>query len=190
MLQSTVVADEIIRTVLSVVKTGCEKRFPVLDAFPVAVYLTDTDGFITYFNPACVDFAGREPTVGRDRWCVTSRLYTDEGVYLPHEQCPMAIAIRTKRVVRGVTAVAERPDGTRVNFLPFPTPLIDENGELQGAVNVLIDIAVSDALYGDLQILKSIFVEHVLSELSIDDVRMLVDEMESELERPCSDRLN
>jgi signal transduction histidine kinase len=42
--------------------------------------------------------------------------------------------------VRGAEAVAERPDGTRVTFIPFPTPLRDASGRLTGAVNVLVDI--------------------------------------------------
>jgi PAS domain S-box-containing protein len=37
-------------------------------------------------------------------------------------------------------AVAERPDGTRVPFLAYPTPLWDDAGTLTGAVNTLIDI--------------------------------------------------
>src|SRR6185503_11703388 len=34
----------------------------------------------------------------------------------------------------------ERPDGTRVPFIPYPTPLFDETGKLTGAVNMLVDI--------------------------------------------------
>jgi PAS domain-containing protein len=52
----------------------------------------------------------------------------------------MAIAIKEERPVRGVEAIAERPDGTRVPFEPFPTPLFDASGTLIGAVNMLIDI--------------------------------------------------
>jgi two-component sensor histidine kinase len=37
-------------------------------------------------------------------------------------------------------AVAERPDGTRVPFIPYPTPIHDESGKLVGAVNMLVDI--------------------------------------------------
>jgi two-component sensor histidine kinase len=37
-------------------------------------------------------------------------------------------------------AVAQRPDGTLVPFIPFPTPLTDETGKLLGAVNMLVDI--------------------------------------------------
>ena len=112
----------------------------LLEPLPAPVYMTDAQGLVTYFNPACVDFAGRVPAPGQDRWCVTWRLYTEGGAYLPHDQCPMAVAIREKRRLRGLIAVAERPDGTRVLFTPFPTPLFDESGELTGAVNILIDV--------------------------------------------------
>ena len=47
---------------------------------------------------------------------------------------------RTKRPIRGVEAIAERPDGTRVPFIPYPTPLLDAAGELIGGVNMLVDI--------------------------------------------------
>jgi two-component sensor histidine kinase len=36
--------------------------------------------------------------------------------------------------------MAERPDGTRFWFIPFPTPLHDASGKLVGAVNMLVDI--------------------------------------------------
>ena len=42
----------------------------------------------------------------------------------------MATAIKEKRVVRGMEAIAERPDGTRVPFEPYPTPLFDASGAL------------------------------------------------------------
>ncbi|ASW04726.1 PAS domain-containing protein [Rhizobium sp. 11515TR] len=103
-----------------------------LDELPAAIYVTDTEGVITYFNPACIDFTGRRPEVGADRWCITWRLYTNAGDFLPHEECPMAEAINTRRPIRGVTAVAERPDGTRVTFRPYPTPIFDRDGKFAG----------------------------------------------------------
>ncbi len=112
----------------------------ILDALPAAVYTTDAAGKITYFNHAAVELAGREPQIGRDEWCVTFRLRTPDGKELPMPECPMAIALNENRPVRGVEAIAERPDGTLVPFLPFPTPIRDENGQLVGAVNMLVDI--------------------------------------------------
>lgn len=111
----------------------------LLEALPAAVYTTDANGRITFFNKACIDMAGRVPQIG-DEWCVTWRLYTPEGVPLPHDQCPMAVALKEDRLVRGVEAIAERPDGTFVPFTPYPTPLHDANGNLVGAINMLVDI--------------------------------------------------
>ena len=119
---------------------SAEAMAEALDVLPAAIYLTDTEGRITHFNKACVDFAGRVPQTGADRWCVSWRLYSDDGEPMPPEKCPMAMAIRERRPVRGVEAWAERPDGSRVRFRPFPTPLFDDSGELVGAVNLLIDV--------------------------------------------------
>ena len=85
--------------------------------------------------------AGRRPEVGQDRWCVTWRLYQPDGTPLPHEHCPMAVALKENRPVRGVEAVAERPDGSRIPFMPFPTPLRDASGALVGGVNLLLDMS-------------------------------------------------
>lgn len=117
----------------------------VLDELPVPIYTTDADGSVTYWNRACIEFAGREPRLGEDRWCVTWQLYTIEGAEMPHEDCPMAQAIRQKREIRGEVAIAQRPDGSRVAFTPYPTPLFDEQGSVTGAVNMLVDISEQQA---------------------------------------------
>lgn len=112
----------------------------LLSAIPAAIYTTDAQGKVTYFNEAAAEFAGRRPELGSD-WCVTWKLYKPDGTFLPHDQCPMAIAIKEGRAVRGVEAVAERPDGTRVPFIPYPTPLRDSDGKVIGAINMLVDIS-------------------------------------------------
>jgi PAS domain-containing protein len=101
--------------------------------------MTDAQGRITYYNEAAVALAGRRPALGQDRWCVTWHLYQPNGTLLPHDRCPMAIALKENRPVQGVEAVAERPDGTRISILPFPTPLHDASGALVGGVNMLVE---------------------------------------------------
>ena len=113
----------------------------VLDVLPAAVYTTDSDGNITYFNEAAAQLWGCRPTLGSSQWCGSWRLYWPDGRPMRHEDCPMAIAVREGRPVRGAEAIAERPDGTRVPFVPYPTPLRDEAGRLVGAVNMLVDIS-------------------------------------------------
>ncbi|MBO1073065.1 hypothetical protein [Roseomonas marmotae] len=108
-----------------------------MDKLPAAIYVTNAEGVVIYYNSACVAFAGRTPRIGQDIWSITWRLFTENGEPLPLDQCPMAVAIRERRAVRGVRAVAARPDGSYVRFQPHPTPLFDEGGNLLGAVNLL-----------------------------------------------------
>ncbi len=112
----------------------------LLEALPAAVYTTDAAGRITFFNEAAVELAGHRPELGRDVSCVSWRLRRPDGTPLPYDECPMAVALREDRPVRGVEIIAERPDGTRIDLLPHPTPLHDSSGALIGAVNVLVDI--------------------------------------------------
>lgn len=133
-----------LETALGAVRSGGDFR-SVLDDIPVPTYITDAQGGVTYWNGACVGFAGREPQLGQDRWCVTWQLYTTDGKHLPHEQCPMAVAVKEQRPVRDEVAIAMRPDGTRSAFLPYPTPLFDDDGSFIGAINLLIDVSAEQA---------------------------------------------
>jgi PAS domain S-box-containing protein len=113
----------------------------LMAAIPAAIYTTDAQGRVTYFNQAAVELAGRTPQLGTDEWCVTWKLYHPDGTPLPHDQCPMAVALREGKQIRNAEAVAERPDGTRVPFIPYPTPLRDSDGNIVGAINMLVDIS-------------------------------------------------
>ena len=112
-----------------------------LDELPVPIYVTDAEGVVTHWNRACIEFAGREPRRGQDRWCVTWQLYTTAGDFLPHQNCPMAVAIREQQRVRDEVAIAKRPDGSRVAFKPYPTPIFDSAGKMTGAINMLVDVS-------------------------------------------------
>jgi PAS domain S-box-containing protein len=112
----------------------------LLEALPVAVYTTDADGRITFYNRAAAELWGHHPELGSSQWCGSWRLYWPDGRPLPHNECPMAIALKEGREVRGIEAIVERPDGTRVRFLPCPTPLRDSSGRLVGAINLLMDV--------------------------------------------------
>lgn len=111
----------------------------LLQAMPVAVYTTDANGRITFFNEAAATLAGQRPQLG-DLWCIIWRELRPDGEALPKDQCPLAEALREGRPMAGVRGIAERPDGTRVAFAAYATPLFDEHGTMCGAVNMLVDI--------------------------------------------------
>jgi PAS domain S-box-containing protein len=118
-----------------------ERRLRVLlEAMPAAVYTTDAEGRITFYNQAAVELAGRKPEIGSDQWCVTWRLRWPDGRPMAHDECPMAIAVKEGQAIRGGEAIAERPDGSLVPFMAYPTPLYDPEGRVVGAINMLVDI--------------------------------------------------
>ena len=133
-------ADRPSRMTLAESAANGDRRFrEMIDALPAAIYTTDAEGRVNHFNPAAVLLSGRTPEVGSDCWCVTWKLYQPDGTPLPHEQCPMAVALRTGRAVGRSEIIAERPDGTRVWIAAYPMPLL-ENGRVVGGINMLLDI--------------------------------------------------
>ena len=137
--------QEYLDRALDALQSGSDWR-AILDALPAPIYVTDTEGAVTYWNRACVALAGREPQLGKDRWCVTWKIYATTGERVPHDQCPMADAIRTRKIVRDSVAIALRPDGSRIAFRPYPTPLFDKDGTFTGAVNMLVDVTQEQAV--------------------------------------------
>jgi PAS domain S-box-containing protein len=128
----------------------------LIQALPAAIYTTDAAGRITFYNEAAAELWGCRPEVGKSEFCGSWKLYWPDGSSMPHGQCPMAVALKEQREVRGMEAVAERPDGTLVHFVPYPTPLYDASGILIGAVNMLIDISDRKRADADSQRLVSI----------------------------------
>lgn len=119
----------------------------LLQAMPVAIYTTDAEGRITFYNDAAAELWGQRPTLGDEaRYCGSWKLFWPDGRPLPFDECPMALALKSQTAIEGMEAVAERPDGTRVPFLAYPTPLFDGDGQLTGAVNVLLNLTERHAI--------------------------------------------
>jgi two-component system CheB/CheR fusion protein len=128
----------------------------VLGGLPAAVYITDAHGRITYYNEAAATLWGHHPELGKTEWCGAWKLYWPDGRPVPPGECPMAMAVKEKRPIRGLEAVAERPDGSRVPFVSHPTPLYDASGTFVGAVSMLVDISERKRAEDDAQRLTSI----------------------------------
>ena len=117
------------------------RLYGLLKALPVAIYVTDVEGRVIFYNEAAVTFSGRRPAMASDAWCRALRLFTEDGAPLSYPASPMARALSEDRGIRGVATLVERPDGTRVPFVPYATPLHDGSGHVCGAVNLLLDIS-------------------------------------------------
>jgi diguanylate cyclase (GGDEF)-like protein/PAS domain S-box-containing protein len=113
---------------------------PLLEALPVAIYATDAEGRITFFNQAAAALWGRRPVVGADRHCGGFGNRTLDGMAIPHGLTSAAVAIETGRDVIDGERIIERPDGVRVHVAHFPTLLRDGDNRVTGTINMLVDL--------------------------------------------------
>ncbi len=113
----------------------------LLEALPVAIYVTDAAGRITYYNQGAADLWGAKPKLSVDKWSDLARFYYDDGTPMPVEECPSEIALKQGRIVRNLEAILARPDGTRIPIVAYPTPLYDGTSAVAGIVNMMVDIS-------------------------------------------------
>jgi two-component system, cell cycle sensor histidine kinase and response regulator CckA len=107
---------------------------------PAAVYTTDRTGFITLFNERAATLWGRRPEIGKDRWTGAAKMFRSDGAPLAPDESPMAVALREGHCIRGAEIIIERPDGTKSCVLKYPELLRGADGEIVGAVNMLVDL--------------------------------------------------
>ena len=122
--------------------TGDSELHRLLETLPAGAYTCDPDGLITYYNAHALALWGRAPKLNDpiDRFCGSFKLFTADGTAIPHDECWIALALRTEQEFNGHEIVIERPDGQRRTVLAHASPIRDGSGKVLGAVNVLVDI--------------------------------------------------
>ena len=114
----------------------------ILESLPVAVYTCDMHGYITFYNKAAAELWGREPQIGKDKWTGSWKIYDSNGERMMPEACPMAISMNKVKVVHGQEIIIERPDGSHKTVLCHPQLFLDEEGNIKGGMNMLVDITI------------------------------------------------
>ena len=112
-----------------------------MEVIPVAAYTCDAAGRNTYFNPLAVSIWGRAAKL-RDlsnRYCGSHKLFGSNGTPMPHNKCWMALALLEGKDYIGRELVIERPDGSRVQAMAHASPVRNNQGQIIGAVNIIVD---------------------------------------------------
>lgn len=128
---------------------------PIAHDLPIAIYVTDAEGFVVYHNAAAGALWGHDPAPGEVRWCGSHILFGQDGAPLAHEDSPMAWA-----ACNGVHAapriLARRRDGRHYTFVPHSKPLTDAQGRVVGAIHLILDIGDRESADEETQRLAAI----------------------------------
>ena len=109
----------------------------VVETSPVAIYTTDTDGIVRFWNTAAERIFGfkREEAIGR------------RAPFIPEAKREEAAGLRARvlggEVLTGLELVRRRADGTDIVINGSAAPLRDESGKVKGLLVACFD--VSDA---------------------------------------------
>ena len=119
-----------------------KKRYElILNSAGEGIYGIDTNGKVTFVNPAAVEMTGWsvEETIGEHGHDQHHHTKTD-GSHYPHEECPIYAALKDGEVHHQVRdEFFWRKDGTSFPVYYTSTPILDD-GEIIGAVVVFQDV--------------------------------------------------
>ena len=115
------------------------RRAEFFECLPLACYACDCAGVITDCNRRAIELLGREPQA-TDRFTVAHKILDAQGIPLPPAATATAFLLKSGLAQLNKEIVVERPDGRRVTALSNVAPLLDEGGNVIGALDVLPDI--------------------------------------------------
>jgi PAS domain S-box-containing protein len=138
--------------------TNADPRSPqgLLRPLPVAVFMTDAAGYLTFYNAAAAELWGAEPELGTTQWCGSWRLLWPDGRNMPPEESAAAVALRDGTATHGLDVIVERADGTRSHVLAYADLMRDGAGAPTGAVTTLVDVGAHREAEFEIQRLASI----------------------------------
>jgi two-component system CheB/CheR fusion protein len=113
----------------------------ILESTPSAIVRVNRSGKIVFANERA------ETLLGLVRTDLETRKYDDpvfkitdaEGNEFPSSELPFAVITRTKEPLLGFRHFVERPDGERVELEINGSPVIDDEGDVSGAVFSIIE---------------------------------------------------
>lgn len=130
----------------------------LIETTPNGIVVMDAEGKIILTN------AMTEELFGLDRDKITKRVYNDplwniftlDGRPFPSDQLPYHQVLKTKKPVRNIELVMEKPDGEEVILSNNSAPLLDAEGNISGVLVAITDITESMKVTRNLERISTI----------------------------------
>ena len=112
----------------------------VLEALPIGVLLTDSEGMVVLTNPAAQRVWGGVHSVGIEQYGDYKAWWADTGQPIEAHDWALARAIERGQTSVGEVIEVRYPDGARKTILNSAVPILGPNGAIAGAVALSEDI--------------------------------------------------
>ncbi|EXJ16763.1 PAS domain S-box protein [Imhoffiella purpurea] len=123
-----------------------ERSRLILESSADGIYGEDTQGLVTFINPAACDMLGygQDEVLGRCMHDLAHHRYPDGRVY-PRVDCPMSGSLNILRIVHQEPLVFWRADGSRLPVAYSAHPMFRQ-GEVVGRVVSFFDISLQQQI--------------------------------------------
>jgi diguanylate cyclase (GGDEF)-like protein/PAS domain S-box-containing protein len=123
-------------------KLGPDSFKDIMDNLHDGLYMVDNNRVITYWNRAAEKISGYGANEVIGKSCADNILthIDSNGNHLCTSMCPLALTI-TDKIPRDAQIYMHHKDGHRVPVSVRINPLIDENGEVIGGIELFTDIS-------------------------------------------------
>jgi PAS domain S-box-containing protein len=112
----------------------------IFDILPVGLWFADKDGKLLRGNPAGVKIWGAEPRVNLSEFGIFKARRLPSGEELAPDDWALAHTIRDKVTIVDELLEIDAFDGQKKTILNFTAPVLDAQGEVQGAIIVNEDV--------------------------------------------------
>jgi PAS domain S-box-containing protein len=117
-----------------------DKYYKTIQSLSDPIYVCDAAGYINVYNNAAAELWGREPEIGKEKFCAAVRIRNSDGSHLQIDKYPIVQSLRFNIPVQSEEIIMERPDGSVRRVIQYTTPIYDVWGKLSGVVNRMVDI--------------------------------------------------
>jgi PAS domain S-box-containing protein len=112
----------------------------IFDLLPVGLWFADKDGKLLRGNPAGVKIWGAEPKVDPSEYGVFKARRLPSGEEVAPDDWALAHTIRDRVTIVDELLEIDAFDGQKKTILNYTAPVLDAQGEVQGAIVVNLDI--------------------------------------------------
>jgi len=112
----------------------------IFDILPLGLWFADKDGKLLRGNPAGVKIWGAEPKVGPSEYGVFKARRLPSGEEVAPDDWALAHTIRDKVTIVDELLEIDAFDGKKKTILNYTAPVLDAQGDVQGAIVVNQDI--------------------------------------------------